>query len=128
FLVGDDVDPAAAVFHRLQRRAPRGGVADLDRCRNRAWLFDDAILVHRRRPRGLEADHARQAVDLAVAVVLAIAAPVRRDVARVADGDQVIVGRATELIHDLERAGLLPFETEGVHVVHHGYRMRLRDT
>src|SRR5256886_17489981 len=60
-------------------------------------------------------------------MVLAIAAPIRGDVPRVADGDQVVVGCHAELVHDLEGGGLLPLEPERVHRVHERHRMALGD-
>src|SRR3989454_6983616 len=120
-------DPALGVFQRLEGGAPARRIADLDRRRHRAWLLDDAILVDRRRPRGLEADHAGQLRHSTGAVIFTIAAPVGGDVAGVADGDEVIVGRASELIHHLERAGLLPLQPEGIHRVDERHRVSLGD-
>src|SRR5206468_323533 len=113
-LIGDDVDPAAGVLHRLEGGTPRCRVPDLDRGRDRARLLDDAVLVDRRRARGLETDHPRQLAHAPGAVVFAVAAPVRGDVAGVADGDQMVVRRATELITHLEGAGLLSLEPERI--------------
>src|SRR2546422_6868 len=126
-LVTDDVDPAVRVLHGLERRPPVRRVADLDRRRHGARLLDDAILVDRRRAGRLEADHARQLLHAPRAVVFAVPTPVRGDVPGVADGDQVVVGCAAELVHDLERGGLLPLEPERVHRVHECHRVPLGD-
>ena len=80
------------------------------------WRTD--LAAHDRRgARRLEAEHARQARGVARGDVLAVAARVCGVVARVADGDEVEVGRVAEHLDDLEGAGLLALDAVVVHRV-----------
>ncbi len=60
---------------------------------------------------------------VAVLRVLGVPDPVARDVAGVADRDEVQVGRSAERVADLERRGLLALEPVRVHGVHQGDRV-----
>ena len=65
-------------------------------------------------PCGLEAPHHRGLGREAGVGVLAVAQPVGRDVARVADRQDVHVGRLAERVDDLERCGLLTLQAHRV--------------
>ena len=71
---------------------------------------------------GLEAEHARRRLDEAGAAVLAEAAPVGGDVAGVADRDGQVVGRAAEVLADLEGGRLLALDAVGVDRVDERHR------
>ena len=72
----------------------------------------------RRGTGGLEAAHHRTLGRAAEVDVLRVAQPVRRDVAGVADGQDVDVGSVAEEVDDLEGGGLLALEADGVDRVH----------
>src|SRR5439155_1372493 len=65
---------------------PARRVPDPDRGRHGARLLDDASMDDGCGAGGLEAHHAREGFDLAGLTVFGVPAPIRRDVARVTDG------------------------------------------
>src|SRR2546426_429035 len=71
-----------------------------------------------RRARRLVAHHARRPLDHARGAVLRVTLPVGRDVARVADRQEMVVGRAAERVADLEGRGLLALDAVRVDGVH----------
>ena len=94
-LIGTWLVVAAAMLWgvlRIARRhglLPRRRIADADGRRDRLRLSHRSALDDGRRARGLEAPHARQAGGMARVGVLAVALPIGRDVACVADGKAV---------------------------------------
>src|SRR5205085_9951818 len=109
--VGDGIDRTAGLVPRTDRRVPARGVPDADR-RGDGLRVRHRLAVHERRRAGrLPSEHARLLGDDAVARVLAIAGPVRGDVAGVADRDAVHVGRLAEHVADLPRRGPRAFGT-----------------
>ena len=86
---------------------PRGGVADPDRGRLGLRVGERLTGHERRRALGLEAAHHRAPRGAAEVGVLLVAEPVGRDVAGVADRQQVVVGGVAEEVDDLEGRGLL---------------------
>jgi hypothetical protein len=117
-LVGARLDGAAGLVARGDGALPAGGVADADGAGQRVRLLDDLAEHDRRGAGGLEAHHARPRLDPTELLVLAVAAPVRRDVARVAHRQEVVVRRPPERVADLERGRLLPLDAGRVHGVH----------
>ena len=59
----------------------------------------------------------KEAVDGAGGKVLTVAFPIGGDVAGVADGEEMEIGRATELIADFKRGGFLAFNADGINAV-----------
>ena len=106
-LVIDRRDHPLGLVAGIDRPLPRRRVADTDRRRDRLRVVDRVPQDERRGARCLTADHARQPARSPVAVLLAEAAPVRGDVAGVADRKREHVGGVAELLDDLERRGLL---------------------
>ncbi len=111
------VDEAAGLVAGRQGVVPGGRVADADGGGDGGRVPDDLAAHQGRGAGGLEAPHARGAGGGAVGRVLAVALPVRGDVARVADRQDVDVGGVAEHVHDLERGGLLaldPHRVDGI--------------
>ena len=96
---------------------PARRIADLDRGRHRMRIVNRMADHDRRRFGGLIAHHLRQPRRKPVALVLAIAGPIRGDVARVADRQKMMGRRVAKLIANLERRGLLSRDTIGVNAV-----------
>src|SRR5439155_8105401 len=97
---------------------PRRRVADADRRRDRLRPCDRRAVDERRGTGRLEAEHAWPSDRAAGRLVFLEAGPVRRDVARVADGDGEDVGRPAEVVADLERGRLLAGQPVRVDRVH----------
>ena len=109
------------------REFPARGIADADRGGDGFGFLDDSAVENRRRARGLEADHLRQARGASEPVKLFVAHPVGADVARIADRQDVNVGRVAEHFDDLERRGLLALETIRIDRIDDGDRLGLAD-
>src|SRR5215472_19078625 len=99
---------------------PRGWVADPYRRRDSHWVQHWLSRHQRGSARCLEAEHPWGPVRLAVSLVLAVAQPVGRDIARVTDGQAVNVGSISELVDDFERGGFLALQPFGINRVHQG--------
>ena len=118
-LVGDGLDAAARLVARRHGLLPRRRVADADRGRDRLGVVDR---VAERRCGAAPAawkPHMRRCVAGRLALtaarrVLAVAPPVRRDVAGVADRQAVDVGRVAERVDDLEAAVFWPSMRAGL--------------
>src|SRR5699024_5797010 len=93
---------------------PRGRGPDPDRGGDGLRVRDRGAVDERCRARGLHAHHPGTRGDDALGVVLAVALPVRRDVAGVTDGQEMQIGRAAEHVDDLESGRLLPLDTHRV--------------
>ena len=122
-VVVDGAEVAVGLVARLQGELPRRGVADADRARDGVGIAHRLAAHDRRRARGLEAEHPRHPRGVARRDVLAVAARVRGVVARVADRDEVEVGRVAEHLDDLERRGLLALDAVVVDRVHEVHRV-----
>src|SRR4051794_27574011 len=116
--VAHHVDRAAGLVARRDRAVPARGVADPDRGGERLGVQHGLAQHEGRRALGLPTEHAGPARRAPEILVLGVALPVRGDVAGVADGQAVHVGRVTERLDDLERRGLLALDAEGVDRVH----------
>ena len=113
-VVGDGREPAAGLVARGLGELPRGRVADPDRGGPGLRVGERLAGHQRRRALGLEAAHHGLLGGQAEVGVLRVAQPVRRDVAGVADRQQVVVGGVAEEVDDLERRGLLALEPDRV--------------
>jgi len=81
-----------------------------------------------RRSRRLESQHARQPVAFPHAVILAVAFPVRGDIAGIAHRHALKVrGNAAEIIQNFKGAGFLPFDPVGIDGIHQGDGERVAD-
>ena len=78
---------------------------------------------HRGGAGGLRPEHPGQAVDIATGQRLVVAAPVRRDIAAVADGQTHPLRCVPEVFDDLPGRGLLPLEPVRIEVVDQRDRM-----
>ncbi len=124
--VGDRLDVAAGLVAGVERLLPGSGVADPDGGRDRRGRGDTGAGHDGRGAGGLEAEHARALRRDAVRGVLPVALPVGRDVAGVADGQAVHVGRVAERVAHLEGGGLLAVDAVGVDRVDQRRRVVLR--
>ncbi len=79
------------------------------------WIFHWSTAHNWCRTRRLKAEHLGASRRFAEFVVLAEPAPVRGDVARVANRQSKNVRRVAERVHDFKRAGLLPFDAVRIH-------------
>ena len=124
--VGDRVDQAAGLVAGGDGAGPGRRVADPDRGgdrRRRRAPARRARSARRRRP-GSRTSAARALTP--VGGVLAVALPVRRDVAGVADRQAVDVGRVAERVDDLERGRLLALDAVRVDRVDQRHRVAAR--
>ena len=119
-LVADRGDPAARAGERRHRLLPASGVSDPDRRGDRLGVRHRLAVDQRRRAVGLEAVEDRRRPQLLEA------APVGGHVAGVADRDRQRPGRLAQLLDDLERRRLLPFDPVGVDRVDQFDRVLLR--
>src|SRR6478735_6353088 len=116
-LVGDGLDAATGLVAGGDGLLPRRRVADADRGRDGLGVVDRVAEDDRRGTGSLEAPHpgqvgrrSRGRVGDGLGEVLAVATPVRRDVAGVADREAVDVGGVAERVDDLEARGLLALD------------------
>src|SRR5450759_1844959 len=116
--IGDGIDPATRLVACLYGLPPRRGVADPDGGGNGLRVVDGVALDDRRRTLGLEPPHPGQlrcgAWLFTAAVVLAVATPVGRDVAGVADREAVDIRCVAQHVDDLEGRRLLALDPRRV--------------
>src|SRR5437773_10903443 len=112
---------------RAHRTGPRCRCADADGRRDGPRIGDGHAAHDRGSALGLGAVEAGLRPRDARVVGLGEAAPVRGDVAGVADRDEERVGCVAERLADLERRGLLTLDAVGVDAVHERRLARLAE-
>ena len=112
--VGHRGEPALGLLGRHLGQVPGRGVADADRG-GLGLRVGERLTGHQRcGALGLEAAHHGAPGGAAEVGVLLVAEPVGRDVAGVADRQQVVVGGVAEEVADLEGRGLLALQPDRV--------------
>ena len=114
FCIAHHVNQAARFIASGFRLFPTRGIADAYGGGDGFRLFNRMPADNGRGALGLESDHLGRGGNGLAALILLIAFPVGRNVARVADRQQMKVRRPAQRVADLERGRLLAFDTIGI--------------